>query len=93
MLENSQTSATFDLYPMKPRKTAHLLGIGLDNEDGHKRLTRAGKFSVVGGSEETHERMTETLIKTFEDLKTRGKELEDTETEELADMLHRHTPK
>lgn len=68
------------------------MGIGLDNEDGHKRLTQAEKFSVVGGSEETHEKMTETLIKTFEDLKTKGKELEETEKEELAEIINRHTP-
>jgi len=77
---------------MKDKQSAHLLGVGLDNKDGHKRLTRAEKFSVVGGSEETHERMTETLIKTFEDLKVKGKELEETETEELAEIIHRNTP-
>ncbi|MGC9451024.1 MAG: hypothetical protein ACP5I4_06205 [Oceanipulchritudo sp.] len=77
---------------MKRKKSAHLLGIGLDNTDGHKRLTRAEKFSVVGGSEETHERMTETLLKTFEDLKTKGKDLENTETDELADILQRNSP-
>ena len=42
-------------------KPNHLLGIGLDNEDGHKRLTSAEQFTVVGGSEETHTRATETL--------------------------------
>jgi len=78
---------------MKPEKSAHILGIGLDNEDGHKRLTRAEKFSIVGGSEETHERMTETLIKTFEDLKGKGKQLEETGKEELAELIKRNTPR
>jgi hypothetical protein len=78
---------------MKPNRNSHLLGVGLDNEDGHKRLTRAEKFSIVGGSEETHVKMTETLVKTFEDLKTKGKELEDTEKDELADLLDRNTPR
>ena len=32
-------------------KSAHLLGVGLDNEDGHKRLTRAEQFTIVGGDE------------------------------------------
>lgn len=77
---------------MKKASTAHLLGIGLDNNDGHKRITRAETFSIVGGSEETHERMTETLIKTVEDLKTRGQALEDTESRELAEILHRNAP-
>jgi len=74
------------------KPSAHLLGIGLDNEDGHKRITRAEKFSIVGGSEETHGRMTETLVKTFEDLKSRGKELETTEPPELVELLHKNTP-
>ena len=78
---------------MKQNRKAHLLGIGLDTEDGHKRLTRAERFSVVGGSEETHDRMTETLVKPFEDLKTKGKELEDTEKDELAELIHRNTPR
>ena len=78
---------------MKQNRKAHLLGIGLDNEDGHKRLTRAEKFSIVGGSEETHDRMTETLVKTFENLKTKGKDLEDTEKDELAELIHRNTPR
>ena len=78
---------------MKPKRNSHLLGVGLDNEDGHKRLTRAEKFSIVGGSEETHDKMTETLVKTFEDLKTKGKELEDTEKNELAELLDRNTPR
>ena len=56
-------------------KSAHLLGLGLDNSDGHKRITSAEQFTIVGGSEETHGRMTETVIKTFETLKRRGKTL------------------
>lgn len=71
---------------------AHLLGVGLDNEDGHKRLTRAEQFSIVGGSEETHQRMTETLLKTTEDLKSKGKPLAEAEPRELADLLQKNTP-
>lgn len=47
---------------MAKKKSAHLLGIGLDS-DGQKRITQAEKFSLVGGTEETHEFMTETVIK------------------------------
>ena len=73
-------------------KSAHLLGVGLDNEDGHKRLTAAEQFTIVGGSDETHGRMTETVIKTFEELKTRGKPLHVVEPQELAEILHKSTP-
>ena len=67
-----------------------LLGIGLDNEDGHKRVTRAEDFVIAGGSEETHERMTETAIKTMEDLGNRGKKLAEVDREELRDIVRRH---
>ena len=74
-------------------KSAHLLGVGLDNEDGHKRLTSADEFTIVGGSDETHGRMTETVIKTFEELKTRGKKLQVVEAQELAEIIHKSTPR
>lgn len=76
---------------MARKKSAHLLGIGLDG-DGHKRVTQAEKFSLIGGTEETHELMTETVIKTFEDLKRRGKELEEASSAELSDILRKNMP-
>jgi len=71
---------------------AHLLGLGLDNQDGHKRLTAAEQFTIVGGSAETHEKMTETVVKTFETLKTRRKQLHTVEPQELAEIIHKSTP-
>lgn len=71
------------------RPKSHLLGVGLDNEDGHKRITSGEQFTLVGGSAETHERMTETVIKTFEELKQRGKRLQTVEPKELADIIHK----
>jgi hypothetical protein len=79
----------------KKRKStpkAGLLGIGIDNTDGHKRITTGEQFAIVGGSEETHGRMTETVIKTFEELKVRGKPLHKVEPKELAEIVHRATP-
>lgn len=77
---------------MKDRGESHILGIGFDGDE-QKRITQAEKFSVVGGSEETHERMSETLIKTFEDLKRKGKALEETSTDELGDIIRKNIPK
>ncbi len=74
-------------------KAARLLGIGLDNEDGHKRLTSAEQFTIVGGSDETHGRMTETVVKTFEELKTRGKPLATVGPQELAEIIQKSTPR
>ncbi len=72
---------------------AGLIGLGLDNADGHKRITTGEQFAILGGSEETHGRMTETVIKTFEELKTRGKQLHQVESVELAEIVHRSTPR
>ena len=76
-----------------PKKSAALLGLGLDNEDGHKRITTGEKFAIVGGSAETHDRMTETVVKTFEELKQRGKPLERVDPRELAEIIHKSTPR
>lgn len=77
--------------PKEGAKVAHLLGVSLDKADGHKRLTRAEKFSVVGGSEETHGRMTETLIKTTEELKRKGRSLEEADPREIGDLIRKHS--
>jgi hypothetical protein len=72
---------------------AALLGLGFDNDDGHKRITTGEQFAIVGGSEETHGRMTETVVKTFEELKTRRKHLHQIEPQELAEILQKSTPR
>jgi hypothetical protein len=64
---------------------AVMLGVGLD-ADGHKRLTTGPNFALVGGSQETHEQMTEKAIKINEKLKARGKQLETVTREEFDDI-------
>jgi hypothetical protein len=72
------------------RPANHLLGLGLDAQDKHKRITRGEGFNLVGGSADTHERMTETVIKTSEDLGRKGRTIADAHPEELADLLRKH---
>jgi hypothetical protein len=72
---------------------AHLFGLGLDCTDGHKRITQADKFSIFGGSENTHDKMTETLCKTFEDLSIKGKTIENSSMDEISDLILKNTPK
>jgi hypothetical protein len=69
----------------KRRKKAVLLGVGLDS-DGHKRMTTGKNFVLVGGSEETHQVMTEKVIKINEKLASKGKELEQLEEPEFDDI-------
>lgn len=70
-----------------------LLGLGLDNDDGHRRITTGEQFAIFGGSAETHERMTETVVKTFEELKQRGKHLNEVRPVELADIIKKSSPR
>ncbi len=77
----------------KQKTLPPLVGVGLDHKDGHKRITTGEKFLLVGGSDETHGRMTETVVKTFEELKHRGKQIEQVEPAELAEIIHRSSPR
>ena len=70
-----------------PKRKAALLGLGLDS-DGHKRITTGENFTLVGGTRETHEVMTETTIKLNEKLKARGQRLETVSREEFDDIAH-----
>lgn len=61
--------------------------MGLDNADGHKRITRSDEVLLVGGSQETHAKMQDVAIHLNESLKDRGKRLRDALPEEVADLL------
>lgn len=74
----------------KAKKTAVLLGLGLDNKDGHTRITTGDNFKLIGGSEETHGVMQEKAVKLNEHLKRRGKTLDTVspaEFHEIADKV------
>jgi hypothetical protein len=73
----------------KKSKVVGLLGVGLDQKDDHKRITTADDILLVGGSEETHERMQDVAIHFAESLKDRGKRLADASPEEVFDLLQR----
>ena len=70
----------------KQPKKAALLGVGVDAEDGHTRLTRGKNFLLCGGSEETHAVMQETATKINEHLDRRGRQLEQLTLGELRDI-------
>jgi hypothetical protein len=71
----------------KPKKKAVMLGVGLDS-DGHKRVTTGPNFALVGGTQETHENMTEKAIKINEKLRARGKTLDSVCETEFDDIAH-----
>ena len=65
---------------------AMLLGLGLDNKDGHVRYTKGPNFRLLGGSEETHGEMQDKAIHFNEELKKRDKRLEDICGEEFHEI-------
>ena len=56
---------------MKKQKMV-LVGLGLTDSHGHKRITRGDDFVLTGGNEETHAGMQERAIKFSERLKKKG---------------------
>ena len=70
----------------QPPKSASLLGVAFDADDGQTRLTKGKNFALVGGSEETHAVMRETAVKINEHIDRAGKRLEDVSVGELRDI-------
>ena len=62
-----------------------MLGLGLDT-DGHRRISQGENFTLIGGTEDTHEVMIEKSIKINEKLADRGKALEEVSQEEFSDI-------
>lgn len=74
-----------------PPKSAAIIGLAFDHDDGHTRLTRGKNFVLLGGSQDTHAVMQETAIKVNERLDRRGKRLEDVSVDELRSIFREVT--
>ena len=72
--------------PSRKAARALILGIGLDGEEGEKRVTVGKNFLLAGGSKPTHELMQEKAIKFNEELDRRKKRLEDIGVEEFHEI-------
>ena len=82
-------SGILSLMKQKDRR-ALLLGVGLDNDDGHKRITRGRDTLLVGGSKETHQAMQEKVVRFQEELDRRGMRLADVRcADELKEIAER----
>jgi len=80
-------------YPMASRTSDSkkkikkmVLGLGLDCDDGEKRITIGKNFRLYGGKQETHECMQEKAIKLNEQLDKRGKTLDQVGREEFDEI-------
>ena len=61
-------------------------GIGLDNEDGHVRITTMENFRLLGGSEETHGQMQEGAIRVNEKLRSQERRVTDLTVRQFVDL-------
>lgn len=75
------------------RTGTRLLGLGVDGTDGHRRVTRGEGFLLAGGSGDTHERMTGTVLRTVEDLGKKGRALASADPNEVMDLIRKHADK
>ena len=71
----------------RSHRIVRILGLGLDNEDGHIRITKGKNFDILLGSESSHEHMQETCIKVNEKLDAQGRKLEDLSTDEFYSLI------
>lgn len=71
------------------RQVLGLLGVGLDNKDGHQRITRSEEFLLLGGSQQTHEQMQDMAMRFADSLRQRGKRLSDASVKEVLELLHK----
>ena len=67
------------------KKKSVMLGLGMDS-DGHKRITTGDNFVVAWGTQDTHDQMTEKVVKINEKLTERGKCLNTVEHTEFKDI-------
>lgn len=87
MSENHSTRRNPSGRKSKSDEQSGLLGIGLDGHDGHERVTKGDDFLLVGGSQETHERMQDLVIRVEERLKRKGKTIRDVDGPEFEDVV------
>ncbi|MDX2035385.1 MAG: hypothetical protein SFX72_01940 [Isosphaeraceae bacterium] len=66
-----------------------MIGFGLDGSDTPRRLTTSEQCLMIGGSEDTHDEMVETVLRLESELERRGRRLGDVTPTELADIAWR----
>lgn len=66
-----------------------LIGICIEENDGHRRITQAEQFLIIGGSQESHQHVTLACLKVLDNLKQNGKRLELIEPNELINIINK----
>ncbi len=85
-----------NIESVSEKRRALLLGLGLDGQDGHVRITKGEDFALFGGSEKTHSKMQEKAVEFAQELERRGKRLSDAtraEVHEIAEKIGLNPPR
>lgn len=64
-----------------------IFGFGMDNKDGHKRITQGAAFELFSGSEASHEEMQALCVLLDEEFKARGSSLEEATKEDVIALV------
>lgn len=64
-----------------------IIGFGLDNDDGHTRITRGDAFELFDGSEKSHEEMAALCQILDEAFRDRGGSLATASKEEIKALV------
>jgi hypothetical protein len=77
--------------PAGARRTlrAAIIGFGLDSPDRLQRLSTGDECLLIGGSDETHAEMLETMLRLESELERLGRRLGELSPDELADIAWR----
>jgi hypothetical protein len=75
----------------KNGEISHIVALAFDSHDGHSRLTTSDQFFIMGGSEDTHQKMTQVVLRTCESLERQGKSVSDATQEEIQKLLQRYS--
>jgi hypothetical protein len=71
------------------RLRARIIGLGLDGSGGPQRIITGQECLVVGGSEETHAELLETMLRLETELERIGQRLGDVAPADLAEIAWR----
>lgn len=66
-----------------------LVGLGLDDADAPRRIINGEQCLILGGSEQTHDDLLETVLRLESELERRGQSLGEVSPADLADIAWR----
>ena len=71
----------------RSERSARILGLAFDGEDGHIRVTRGEQFQIYLGSESTHDQLRTVCIEIQRRLDEQGRRLEELTREEFVALV------